>query len=435
LRSKILNYSALQIEKLKTREGILDFLNLSVPVLMGIFIFFNPFPHTTAIKEIGFYSSFFIVLILIYFKKIDFSFKSPLTLPFALFTAWVFIGLFFALDKEGSIGDFRAHLLNYLVFYYILINFFNSPKRLVGLSWVIIISATIFSIGEIYYFYFMLGNSFSTKLLPGLNEIAVNQIGFITVTATIFSLYYIVTTGTIFSLYHIITPGTLYVKIISFIWLFPLCFLSVLTQTRSTALALFLPAILLCKNKKIMVVWLGIISIVVAMTPVGNRFIHINPITDLRLDINYTTLEIIKDFPIIGIGFGMETYGNRKCINLNEYNKKVPVKYRQKSIHIFPHSILFSIAVRTGLVGFALFLYILFMSFKTCWNCIRHGKDDFIRRWGLCVASVLVAVIVIGIFEAWSRHVQEVVLYTALAMMTIVWKLDHVETKKSAGIG
>ena len=424
MRSKVLNYSALQIEKLKTSEGVFGLLGLSVPILMGIFIFLNPFPHTTTIKEICFYLSVLVVIFLIYFKKIDFSFKSPLTLPFALFTAWAFIGLFFALDKGNSIHDFRAHLLQYLAIYYILINFFNSRKRLVGLSWVIIISATIFSIGEIYYFYFMLGNSFSTKLLPGLNEIAVNQIGFITVTAAIFSLYYIVTTG------------TLYVKIISLVCLFPVCALSVLTQARSTALALFLSAILLCfKNKKIMVVCLGIILIVAAMTPLGNRFIHINPITDLRLDIDYLNLEIVKDFPIIGIGFGMETYGNEKYINLEEYNKRVPSKYRSKTLHNAPHSILFSIAVRTGLVGFALFLYILFMSFKTCWNCIRHGKDDFIRRWGLCVASVLTGVIIIGIFEACSRHFQEVVLYTALAMMTVVWKLDHVETKKSTGIG
>jgi len=424
LRSKVLNYSALQIEKLKTSEGVFGLLGLSVPILMGIFIFFNPFPHTTTIKEICFYLSVLVVIFLIYFKKIDFSFKSPLTLPFALFVTWAFLGLFFALDKWGSIHDFRAHLLKYLVIYYILINFFNSKKRLIGLSWTIIISATIFSIGEIYYFYFMLGNSFSTKLLPGLNEIAVNQIGFVTVTAAIFSLHYIITTG------------SLYVKTISLVCLFPLCILSVLTQTRSTALALFLSVIMLCfKNKKLLVACLAIILIVATMTPVGNRFIHVNPITDLRLDIDYTTLEIIKDFPIIGIGFGMETYGNEKYINLDAYNKKVPVKYRQKSIHTFPHSILFSIAVRTGLIGFALFLYILFTSFMTCWNCIRHGKDDFIRRWGLCVASVLVAVIVIGIFEAWSRHVQEVVLYTALAMMTVVWKLDHVEIESSSGIG
>ena len=226
---------------------------------MGIFIFLNPFPHTTSIKEICFYGSVIIVLILICFKKTDFSFKSPLTLPFALFTAWAFIGLFFALDKGNSLHDFRAHLLKYLVFYYILINFFNSRKQLIGLSWVIIIAATIFSIGEIYYFYFMLGNSFSAKLVTGLTEIPVNWVGFITLTAAIFSLN------------HIITSNNLQIKIISAISLFPLCALSVLTQARSTVLALFLSVIILCfKNKKILIACLGIILIVIYITQVSH---------------------------------------------------------------------------------------------------------------------------------------------------------------------
>jgi hypothetical protein len=400
-----------------------NLLNQTVPVLMGIFIFFNPFPHTTSIKEICFYSSFFIVLILIYFKKIDFSLKSPLTLPFALFVVWVFIGLFFALDKEGSIHDFRAHLLKYIVFYYILINFFNSRKRIVGLSWVIIISATIFSIGEIYFFYFMLDNSFFAKLVPGLPEISVNRIGFITVTAALFSLH------------HIIIGSNLYVKTISFICLFPLCILSFLTQARSTVVALFLSVIILCfKNKKILIACLGIILIVIYISPLKNRFIHANSITALRLDINYTTLEVIKDFPIIGIGFGLGTYKNTNLIDLNAYNKKVPVKYRQKSIHTNPHSMPFSIAVRTGLIGFTLFLYILFISFKICWNCIRHGKDDFIKRWGRCVASAFVTVILIAVFESGFDHVSEVVFYTMLAMMTIIWRLGNVSSEDSAVI-
>ncbi|MDO9565369.1 MAG: O-antigen ligase family protein [Candidatus Desulfaltia sp.] len=398
------------------KEKIFKILSLSVPVLMGIFLFFVPFPHTTAIKEICFYGSIFIVLILICVKKIDFSFKSPLTFPFMLFVAWAFIGLFFALDKGNSIHDFRAHLLKYIVFYYILINSFNSRKRLIGLSWVIIISATIFSIGEIYYFYFMLGNSFSAKLVTGLPEIPVNWVGYITVTAAIFSLH------------HIITASNLYVKTISFISLFPLCILSVLTQARSTVLALFLSVIILCfKNKKILIACLGIILIAIAMTPLKNRFIHVNPITSLRFDINYMTFEIIKDFPIIGIGFGMETYKNGKHINLEEYNKKVPEKYRQSSIHNDPHSMLPSIAVRTGLVGLALFVYILFISFKMCWDCIRNGKDDFIKRWGRCVAAVFVVVIVIGNFEPFFSHVPEVVLYTSFAMMTILWRLNKAD--------
>ncbi len=412
-----------QFGKQNTREKIFKILKLSVPILMGIFIFFNPFPHTTTIKETCFYGSVIIILILICFKKIEFSFKSPLTLPFALFTAWVFIGLFFALDKGSSLHDFRAHLLKYLVLYYILINSFNSRKQLVGLSWIIIISATIFSIGEIYYFYFMLGNSLSTKLVPGLPEISVNRIGFITVTAALFSLH------------HIIIGSNLYVKTISFICLFPLCILSVLTQARSTVAALFLSVIILCfKNKKILIACLGIILIVIYISPLKNRFIHANPITGLRLDINYTTFEVIKDFPIIGIGFGMGTYKNANIIDLTAYNKKVPVKYRQKSIHTDPHSMPFSIAVRTGLIGFTLFLYILFISFKICWNCFRHGKDDSIKRWGRCVASAFVTVIIIGVFESGFDHVSEVVFYTILAMMTIVWRLGNVSSEDSSVI-
>ena len=118
----------------------------------------------------------------------------------------------------------------------------------------------------------------------------------------------------------------------------------------------------------------------------------------------------------------METYRNGNGINLKEYNKRVPKKYRQGSIHNDPHSMPFSIAVRTGLIGFALFLYILFISFKMCWECIRHGKDDFIKNWGMCVASVFVVVIVIGIFEPFFSHVPEVVFYTTFAMITIIWK-------------
>jgi len=417
LRTKILNYSALQIEKLKTSKNAFDFLKGSVLVLMGIFIFLNPFPHTTAMKEICFYSSFFIVLFLIYLKKIDFSFKSSLTLPFVFFVIWVFIGLFFALDKENSIHDFRAHLLKYLVIYYILINFFNSRKRLIGLSWVIITSATIFSIGEIYYFYFMLGNSLSTKLATGLTEIPVNWVGYITVTAIIFSLHYI------------ITNNNLQIKIISLISLFPLCALSVLTQARSTALALFLSVIILCfKNKKVLISCLVILLIVVAMTPLKNRFIHADLISGLRLPTHLTTVEIIRDYPIVGIGFGIETYGNEKYVNLKKYKERVPAKYRRGPLLNDPHSMMFSIAVRTGIVGFALFLYILFTSFRMCWNLIRHGKDDFIKNWGRCVAGIFVAVLVIGVFEPFFSHVPEVIFYTIFAMMTILWHLNEADS-------
>jgi len=135
-----------------TREKIFALLNISVPVLTSVFLFFNPFSHTTAIKEICFYFSLSIVLILILAKKTVFSLDSPLTLPFTLFVIWSFCGLFFALDRVNSIHDFYANLIKYLALYYIIINFFNSRKRLTLLSWTIIVSSGIFSLGGILYF-------------------------------------------------------------------------------------------------------------------------------------------------------------------------------------------------------------------------------------------------------------------------------------------
>ena len=124
--------------------------------MMGIFIFFNPFPHTTAIKEICYYLSVIIVTILILSKKIDFTFKTPLLLPFGLFISWAFLSIFFAIDKENSIHDFYSHLMRYVILYYILINFFNSEKRLIYLSWIIIISSSLFIVGGLFYYCFIL---------------------------------------------------------------------------------------------------------------------------------------------------------------------------------------------------------------------------------------------------------------------------------------
>jgi hypothetical protein len=298
-----------------------------------------------------------------------------------------------------------------MVFYYILINYFHSRERLFYLSGIIIVSATLFSIGEIVYFYGILGHTLSTKLGTGIPEVAANWVGIIALPAAIFSLQ------------NIIAENRLHVKAVSIICLFSTFVICILTQARSVVLALFLSVIILCfKNKKIMVACLGIILIFTTMTSIKDRFTYENPIIALRLGIHYITYEIIKDYPIMGIGFGMETYGSGKYIDLKAYNKRIPEKYRGP-IYTDPHSMLFSIAVRTGLIGLALFLYILFASFKMGWISIRQGKDD---HWGRRLISAFVAVLVIGFFEPFFSHVPEVVFFTLLAMIAIVWKLGDI---------
>jgi hypothetical protein len=59
-------------------------LEQTVTVLIGLFVFFTPFPHTTAIKELTFYVPLAGMLVLALSRKKAFSWSTPLVLPFSL---------------------------------------------------------------------------------------------------------------------------------------------------------------------------------------------------------------------------------------------------------------------------------------------------------------------------------------------------------------
>ena len=248
------------IEKFVADFEVSKFLEQSVPVLIGIFIFFNPFPHTTAIKELCYYLSVLIVLVLIFFKKKGFTFKTPLLLPVSLFVFWAFLSIFFAIDKENSIHDFYSHLLRYIILFFILTNFFNSKKRLVLLSRLIIISSSIFIIGGLFYSYFILGASLSSRfgILP---QASVNITGVITVFAFVLTLN---------NLYN---ENNRYLKI-AFVFILLTLFISLfLSQTRSSVIGLFLTVfIFLFNNKKWLFVYLSLFLIAIIISPMKSRF-------------------------------------------------------------------------------------------------------------------------------------------------------------------
>ena len=78
-----------------------------------------------------------------------------------------------------------------------------------------------------------------------------------------------------------------------------------------------------------------------------------------------------------------------------------------------------------GLVGLLFFLYLLFIAGKMCWKTMRHGKDAFLEGWGYCVTAAFVMFLVKGSLDPIFAHVTEVVFFTILAMITIVWNLNQ----------
>ena len=386
---------------------------------MGIFLFFTPFSHTTAIKEICFYLSVFIILILITVKKINFSFKSPFSLPFALFTVWAFTGLFFALYNKNSIHDFYAHLLKYLAIYYMMINFFNSGKRLIVLSWIIIVSATIFSIGGLGYFYPVLGNSILTQRMT-FQETPIGIIGFVSVFALLLSVHLLPRTG------------LLYKKILLLISFTVTSIVTVMTLSFGTLLSMILSILVLFpKNKKIVlftlllfatILVLAILNLSIAKTRMSANFIQNKLQNEERIKIWHTYFEIIKDYPIYGIGFDMDDMWHDQNL-WDKYSARIPSKLRTPTKWV-PHNILLSITVRLGLVGLVLYLYTIFVFVRMSWIVIKHGKDDFIKSWGLCVTAAFIAWFIKGMLEPALSHVPAIINYTIFAMMTILWKLN-----------
>jgi len=167
------------------------------------------------------------------------------------------------------------------------------------------------------------------------------------------------------------------------------------------------------------------------MPGMSDRIKNESFIKDVRIKVNRLTLEIIKDHPVTGIGFGMEIYGNKNIIDLEKLNRQLPPEYQQNDpIVVYPHNTILDIAVRTGIIGVALFLYILITSLWMLWRTLKLKKDEYFRSWAICLFACFVSYMIPAFFADATFGPVAVVFYTMLAMITILWNLARQEKTK-----
>ena len=298
-----------------------------VPLLVLVNIALNPFPHTTAIREISYYSA--MALLIFYFQRYrDWSvLKTPFTFPIALFTAWAFFGLFWALDVSASIHEIRSHLLKYIVLFLLLTIFLNSRAKIRLLFWIIIVSVMISGFHDMYFFYVVGKNTFLTRMCIPYHQLPVGPLGFMALFA-IALVVHLWRTGEVW--------GGKCVLILCSGGLFLILFA---TQMRSLMVALpFVIVALFWDNKKILsvVMFLVIIYLCIFSTQLRSFNEKIND--NNRLTINYISMLIIKEHPITGNGYSMETLGNKKLIDHEALLAQVPQKFKQTIGYDDPHS-------------------------------------------------------------------------------------------------
>ncbi len=406
-----------QFRSLPAREAGIRLL----PVLAGVLAALIPFPRTTAVTEISFYCAVFLVLFSIRTRGFSFSFDSPLSVPFALFATWSLMGVWFSLDRTNSITDLYAHLIKYIVLYYLWVNLFNSEKGLAFLSRIQIASTAAFSIAAVVSFYVLSGHAWHTRLgEPAVLGITSDYIGYFMLASLLLSL----------RLFQDKMPS--FPKTCLAVGVVCIITATVLTQSRATLLAAIASMlVLLGARKKAWIVFcLALLGLAILFTPLGNRFSIEQFKRNERVGLYWTTLEVIRSYPWTGIGFGMQIYGNEKLLDLNWYNEKIPVPHRQPVPIRSPHSSFLDVAVRTGLIGFALFLSVLAGYIRMAWSTIRHARSDSLRLWGFCLLAVFVSIMVQGLFSDGMFGPQALSLYMNFAMMTILW---HVNTAPKTG--
>ena len=228
--------------------------------LIAGFIFLNPFPHVTALKEISFYVAVGLICGAIALKRTSFRFTSPLTVPFLLIFVWSSTGIFFAVDKANTIHDLYAHFIKYVAMYYLIVNIFDSRVRLNALAWTIILSTASFCIWSVSYFYLFLGHPIGQQLgVEVFKEIPTNIIGIVTVF------------GILLSLQMLSLESRTQHKIAIILMLALMVLATLLTQTRSTFLALFCVLVILSLRNRLMLIFIVTIVILISILPIKNR--------------------------------------------------------------------------------------------------------------------------------------------------------------------
>lgn len=408
--------SVFDVREMKFFENAPLWLDRSVVALITVFVFVIPFHFNTAIQEISFYTALGIAVGLIAFRKKPFSLKSPLSLPFALFVAWAFVGLFFALNRSNSIHDFYGHLVKYILLFYLIVTFFGTKERFLLLVRTFIISTAIFAAGLMIYYYLIQGNPLSARLLDV--KIPVNILSVVLIFPVVLAAN------------ESFRAKRLGVRALLLLSISVIATAVFLTGSRYSAAVLLLSLVALMVNHRKRAVFLTLVIVAaIAFFPVKSRLLTGDLADsvkkDPRLFLSKPFIEMIKDHPATGIGFGMDTYANKRLVK--RYNAKLDpdsrLDERWLSSFYYPHNIYVDVAARTGIVGLLIFLYLAFSYFRAGWSVARNSRDDFLRRWSICLMVAFFALLVIGVFESYLGFTISVVLYIQCAMMVILWRL------------
>lgn len=377
-----------------------------------VYTFINPYPHLSTIREVSYYLAVACYAVILFRSKDLSPFKTPLTLPVALFTFWAFVGLFFTLDRAAGIHDFRRHLLDYILLFVCYLTFLRDCGRVRLLLRVLVISLAISSCYELYFWYWKMGQPWNSRMLILNYASTVGAVGFMALYALLAAFYL-----------WMVEQRLLWRNILVACML-PLLLTVYGTQMRSILVAV--PFVLLgmfWDYKK----WL-LILLVVVLVPGGlllktKREHALSHPDNARLTLNYISMLVLKDHPLFGIGYGIDSFGKPEVVDPEYYRAQVPEKIRSSVQTNIQHSLWMGIATRTGLPGLLLFCWILGTWHWMNVQVIRRAVDEEVRMLGRLGIAILLLYSIYGLFNVVCVHFLEALLWLGFAVSTAAGRI------------
>jgi putative inorganic carbon (HCO3(-)) transporter len=354
----------------------LKVINWCDRIILGgliLLVFVLPFVfHTATLVTIGLLLPLIAWVVKIFLKKKKEFNLTPLFLPIILWGVVVFISSINSINPQYSLNEFRGEYLKQMLLFFLIVNNIKEKYEFKYIIYTLLFSC-LFVAGFTIYGYFSGAALYSIR--------ATGTYGSVTRQARYF-LFLIPLTFTIF-----LNTNQKILKYFSFSILLISSFALILTLTRGIWISCGIVILILAFRsnwRRGVVVLTSILILVGAVPKVRERVIQtknnfyqgINKFTSGRSGLIINSSTVIKDHPWIGAGYGLNIF-NYLSEDYDLSDKPylpppTPIGRQESDAHDFYVQLM----VETGVIGFIVFLYLLFTLYKFILKSFHELKEN-----------------------------------------------------------
>lgn len=383
--------------------------------------FLGEFRHESAI--IFFLGGALIMFFSLFFgQKVTLPLKNPIFQVFLVFIAWCFVATLLNLPsvwdnyfkQTGGVNRFFRQFVSLILSSLVLFTFYWNVLRKMSVKdillqtrkvflWSLIV-ASVYGFLEILIVYFGMDSIFPILNLfnyfPFLEvDVYGDRISSVAQEPPYLAIYLMTIAGWMFS--YIITSDSIK-KYIPILLVLILTFFSgsrTALVVISFQIVVFLFLLLFSKKqRKFVFILVGsavlILSILVALYPktviseIQEKAQSLNFKSNLtesvsnktRIGIQAANIQVIEEHPVIGVGFGQQTYHNRfhYPVWATYNNYEFDLVFKNKFNTSFPpgYNMYLRIMAETGIIGIGVFLFFLFLILKKTLNLMRNSTGE-----------------------------------------------------------